>query len=113
MDLPETTPPAVRAALAEAKARLGELYGDRLARVVLYGSRARGDAGPDSDVDLLVVLHREVEPYAELKGRLVPLAVALLDRYGLHVSLQPYGTAAVADRRRPLMWNIAKEGVEV
>lgn len=25
-------------------------------RVVLFGSRARGDAGPDSDIDLLVIL---------------------------------------------------------
>ncbi|HOF86504.1 MAG TPA: nucleotidyltransferase domain-containing protein [Armatimonadota bacterium] len=25
-------------------------------RITLFGSRARGDAGPDSDVDLLVVL---------------------------------------------------------
>jgi predicted nucleotidyltransferase len=27
-------------------------------RIVLFGSRARGQAGPDSDVDLLVVLDR-------------------------------------------------------
>jgi hypothetical protein len=26
------------------------------ARVILFGSRARGDAGPDSDIDLLVVM---------------------------------------------------------
>ena len=25
-------------------------------RVILFGSQARGDAGPDSDVDLLVVM---------------------------------------------------------
>ena len=31
---------------------LDEMYGDRLERVVLYGSRARGDAREDSDVDL-------------------------------------------------------------
>jgi hypothetical protein len=30
-------------------AALGEAYGDRLERVVLYGSRARGDYRPDSD----------------------------------------------------------------
>ena len=27
-------------------------------RIILFGSQARGDAGPDSDVDLLVVLPR-------------------------------------------------------
>lgn len=34
-----------------------ETLGDRLVSLVLYGSRARGDARPDSDVDLLVVCH--------------------------------------------------------
>src|SRR5947209_19343695 len=28
-------------------------------QVILFGSQARGDAGPDSDVDLLVVMHFE------------------------------------------------------
>lgn len=32
------------------------LYGDRLRTVVLFGSRARGDAHAESDMDLLVVL---------------------------------------------------------
>jgi predicted nucleotidyltransferase len=27
-------------------------------RIVLFGSHARGDAGPDSDIDLLVVFHQ-------------------------------------------------------
>ncbi|MGH8946205.1 MAG: nucleotidyltransferase domain-containing protein, partial [Acidimicrobiia bacterium] len=28
-----------------------DLYEDRLVRVVLYGSQARGEAGPESDID--------------------------------------------------------------
>jgi predicted nucleotidyltransferase len=43
--------------VARAVARdLAELYGDRLDRVVLFGSWARRDAHPESDIDLLVVL---------------------------------------------------------
>jgi predicted nucleotidyltransferase len=37
---------------------LRRLYGNRLRRVVLFGSWARGDAHPESDIDLLVVLDR-------------------------------------------------------
>lgn len=49
-------PATVRAALAEVKAGLEDLYGDRLQGIYLYGSYARGDYRPDSDVDVLVVL---------------------------------------------------------
>ena len=31
-------------------------------RVILFGSAARGDAGPDSDIDLLVILDDEAPP---------------------------------------------------
>jgi predicted nucleotidyltransferase len=42
--------------LRRAKAALQGAFGGRLQRVILYGSEARGTAGPDSDVDLLVLL---------------------------------------------------------
>ena len=42
--------------LARIKSRLQAVYGDRLRGVVLYGSEARGEVTPDSDVDILVLL---------------------------------------------------------
>lgn len=43
------------AVLEEMKARLLDRWGDQIDRIVLYGSRATGDARPDSDFDLLIV----------------------------------------------------------
>ena len=43
------------------------IYGPRLRGVYLFGSRARGDGGPDSDLDLLVVLDRVDHYMAELE----------------------------------------------
>ncbi len=37
-------------------------YGDQVEALVLFGSHARGEAAPDSDIDLLVVLNREYLP---------------------------------------------------
>jgi len=108
--LPATIPPAVRAALAEAKERLAEAYGDRLDRLVLYGSHARGDARVDSDVDVLIVLREGYDPYAEGK-RLSLLRLDLSVRYGVDVAMQPYSSAEVADVARPLMHSVARDGV--
>jgi len=50
------TPSAAKRALAERfAALLAERLGDRLVSVALYGSVARGEARPSSDIDLFVV----------------------------------------------------------
>lgn len=58
------TAPVDAAALADDGAavvrRAIDLYGPRLAGVVVFGSWARGEAGDTSDVDLLVVLEQRV-----------------------------------------------------
>ena len=54
---------SIQPTLHELKLGLKELYGDhRLAYIRLYGSQARNEATPDSDIDILVVLHGKVEP---------------------------------------------------
>ena len=45
------------ALVAEFKCELERIYGDQLKGVFLYGSRARGEAEPESDVDVLIVLN--------------------------------------------------------
>ncbi|MEW6267313.1 MAG: nucleotidyltransferase domain-containing protein [Thermodesulfobacteriota bacterium] len=47
--------------LKKVRALLAEAFGDRLQGVVLYGSEARGEAQPDSDIDLLVLLSGPVD----------------------------------------------------
>ena len=56
----------LQAILQELKDKLSDLYGDRLADLILYGSQARGDADEGSDIDVLVVLKGEVDPCEEL-----------------------------------------------
>jgi uncharacterized protein (UPF0332 family)/predicted nucleotidyltransferase len=59
-----TTPYLVdekRAALAEFLARLETEHAKDIARVILFGSHARGDADEESDVDLLVVAQGDIE----------------------------------------------------
>jgi len=46
-------PTSAESLIEEAGRRLAEAAPD--ARVILFGSHARGEAGPDSDLDLLVI----------------------------------------------------------
>ncbi len=104
--------PSVRAALVDARRRLAGLYGDRLVRVVLYGSQARGDARDESDVDVLVILRGPINVVAELK-RLTDLKLDLLEKYEVYVSLQPFTEADYQQRRSPLLINVHAEGIEL
>jgi len=111
--LPDHASPVLQKALTEAKARLRAIYGDRLQRVVLYGSRARGDARPDSDVDLLVVLDGPIEnEYQEIK-RAGAFWGDLLSRYGLSFSIKPYSEEEYGCRQCPFMRAVHKEGIEL
>lgn len=51
---------AIDPVLAEIVRRLVEAY--RPERIYLFGSHARGEAGPDSDYDLLVVVPDDAPP---------------------------------------------------
>ena len=51
-------PDTIKDLLIELKARLTEIYGSRLQGLYLYGSYARGDQEPGSDVDVLILLDR-------------------------------------------------------
>jgi predicted nucleotidyltransferase len=55
-------------------------------RVILFGSVARGDDGPDSDIDLVVVLDK-------VEGRRHEVAVSILSRLrGLPVGVDVFPT---------------------
>jgi predicted nucleotidyltransferase len=90
---------------------LDETYGARLERVVLYGSRARGDARPDSDYDVAVFLYNMNDLGPDLH-RLADLSTNIIDETGEVVHAMPY-RAGSYDERTPLMREIRHEGIEL
>ena len=102
---------AVDPILQQFRAALTELYGDRIERVVLYGSRARGDAKPDSDYDVALFLKDLTDAWQEI-DRLAELQVDLLDATGADVHTMPFAAGSWATRT-PLMYEIRKDGLDL
>jgi predicted nucleotidyltransferase len=97
--------------LTRFRAALNAAFGDRIERVILYGSRARSDARSDSDYDVAVFLRGFVDRWPEV-DRLVVIETDLLDDTGAFVHAMPFREGAWRERL-PLMGAIRRDGVDL
>ncbi|HLJ63644.1 MAG TPA: nucleotidyltransferase domain-containing protein [Stellaceae bacterium] len=97
--------------LRRFRSALEEIYGARLAQVVLYGSRARGTSRPDSDYDVAIFLTALPDRWAEL-DRLADLRVRFLDESDVFFDAKPYLMTTYRDAT-PLMHEIRREGIKI
>jgi predicted nucleotidyltransferase len=87
---------AEQAALEELRLWLEERYGARLRELKLFGSRARGEAHEDSDVDVLVV----VDGLTSAEARAIAHRTGdLLTVHGVLVSAFAVSTARMTELR--------------
>ena len=105
----DTGPARVEDVPSLAAQALRELYGARLAEVVLFGSHARGDADADSDIDLLVVLAGDVSPWDELR-RLDDLLWGLSYEHAVTVSALPINLDQWRSGRSPVLVDARSHG---
>jgi predicted nucleotidyltransferase len=104
--------------LKHLKEDLTNLYGDRLIHLTLFGSQARGDQEPDSDIDVLVVLRSRsvcgaeslVNPGEEIK-RTGKIVADLSLHYDVVITCLFMDELQYQTRNNALLRNIRKEGV--
>ena len=97
--------------LTELRQRLQAHHGARLAGVVLFGSQARGDAEPGSDIDVLAVLRGDDPPGEADRAFARDLSYDMLLRYDRLASVLHTSREAYLHEQSPLMINIRREGV--
>lgn len=101
------------AVIQAVKKELQALYGDRLAKLILYGSYARGDFHEESDMDFLVVLKdEEIRFMKELDRMREPMLQISMD-HGIAISDHPTTLKRYQDSQFLFYKNVRREGIEL
>ncbi|MBI3333447.1 MAG: nucleotidyltransferase domain-containing protein [Candidatus Omnitrophica bacterium] len=101
---------AVKTLMSELRAGLQAIYGDRLRGLYLYGSYARGEADPESDLDVLIVLEGYDRYSAEI-GRTSQLISSLCLKYSVSVSRVFVSEEKWRDYDSPFLRNARAEAI--
>ena len=97
--------------LRRFRAAVDELYGDRLERVVLYGSRARGDHRPDSDYDIAVFIRNPGSFYEE-NHRLAAICTQIFLDTDADIAALPFRAGAYRERTG-FMHELREDGIDI
>lgn len=102
----------IRKILKKFKREMAAIYGERLDSIILFGSRARGDARDDSDIDLLIVLKGDFD-YIEMLKRSDDIAAAISLENDIVISRAFTSDKEFKERQTPFLMNVRREGVPV
>lgn len=98
--------------IQKSKKALAKQYGKRLKGVILYGSMARKESLPDSDIDLLVLLDQPFDYFVELRQLVEVLYPIQLESEQL-ISAKPVLYKDFEMGNLSLYRNARREGVAV
>ena len=100
--------PEINELLVRLRSGLEKLYGERLAGVYLFGSFARGEATPESDVDILIVLDEVADYGREIEHTGQLISDLSLD-YEVSISRFFVSLAAWQHRDSPFLSNVREQ----
>lgn len=96
--------------LKDLHAGLAQRLGNRLEAVYLYGSQARGDAKPGSDIDVLIVLRGEFD-YFQTLDLVSDLAWKLSLENDVVIAQVLLSTDQFAKGNSPFIMNVQREAI--
>ncbi|HVC60695.1 MAG TPA: nucleotidyltransferase domain-containing protein [Acetobacteraceae bacterium] len=97
--------------LTRVRSALSGIFDDRIERLVLLDSRARGEHRADSDDDVAIFLTDFTDRRQEVR-RMVPLVTDIVEETGAVIHPLPFRARAWRERT-PLMHEIRLDGVNL
>lgn len=99
--------------ISQFKSAIQELYGERLSKVILFGSYARGEERESSDIDFLVLLKdKKIFPLSEIE-KINNKVYDLVLKYGKIISFVPATEDSFEKPQNHFYRFIKKEGITV
>ena len=100
----------VKAILDKLKIYLHESYGSKIKLTILYGSYARNEIREDSDMDVLVVVDKEVNPFS-VRRKISDFLLDILLKYEIVLSVIVVPQSLYNEYKSPLFLNVKEEGI--
>lgn len=98
--------------LTKTQQGIKKIYGEQLDKIVLFGSQARGDAKPDSDIDILIVLKNPFN-YSEESERISIFIADLCLEYNVLISCAFATSDLLHHYNNAFFRNIRQEGLAI
>ena len=107
--------PVVRSALRELDRKLRARFGRKYLRLMLFGSRARGDNKPESDADVAVILRGRLTDRWSVKRLMIEDTYPILLETGLYIQAWPLEEGELDDPDKSsnpaLVRNVVRDGI--
>ena len=91
------------------------LLGDRLKRIILYGSYARGDYNKDSDIDIMILTDLNFKEIEDYRDKISDIAYDIEEENNFNISLSPIVKNIDNYNKRinvvPFYMNVQRDGV--
>lgn len=101
--------------LEKVKGASCQLYGEKLNKIILYGSYARGDFTEESDVDIMIVLNCDAEEVKKLRSLTAEMAsdISLESEVFLSILLREKSHFEKGRMFVPFYRNVESEGITI
>ncbi len=101
--------------LQELEKNLEDIYGNKLRKIILYGSYARGNYDEGSDLDVMVLVDMDETEIKKKRDEILDVTVDLTTRYGIVLSIIENNYNYFYDWLDvlPFFTNVEREGVSI